>query len=108
MRIKHKYIQLLNTKTKTLFLGIITEDDEVLLKEASPDSYPGHAEWLSLEPDIKVRYGFSLSARNGHVQAIFRASRLNRVEDGFLLKENVLKKVKKAFPLAEDLTVYGH
>ena len=108
MRTRHKYIQLLNSKTKTLFLGIITEDDEILLKEASSDFCPGHAEWLNLEPDIKAKYGFSLIARNEHVQAIFRASRLNRAEDGFLLKEDVLEKVKKALPLAEDLTVYGH
>ena len=99
---------MLNTGIRTLFLGIITKNNDILLKEASRDVCPGHADWLRLEPGVKPRYGFSLIAQNGQVQIIFRTSRLNRAEDGFLLKDSVLEKIMKVLPLVEDLIVYGH
>ncbi len=108
MRIDPKYFRLLQTEDRTVLLGIITREGEVMLRPARRDTCPGHAEWCRLEPDVHPEFGFSLIAANGRVQVIMKASRLNPPERDFLPPEGVRKQLEGILPLDDDFRQYGH
>lgn len=108
LRIGPDTLALLDTTEETLFLGLVTLEDEVLLKEASENVCPGHIEWSKMERSLEPKGGFSLVARGGKVLEIYRASVLNGSEAGGLLTEDIVAELKILLPVSEALIVYGH
>ena len=108
LRIEKNILSLLECDREALFLGIITSDGRVLLREAAAESCPGHTDWLRLDPDMAARFGFSVVARKGRVVEIYRASALNPSRDWGLLSLELVEELRAVLPVADDLTVYGH
>jgi hypothetical protein len=110
VRIEPDQLLVLRTAEASLILGIVTSDGEVLLREGSYDSCPGHKEWLAAEPGLasRARFGFSLISLKGRVKCIMRASRVNPSECDFLLPQQAVDELKAIFPLDGDFKVYGH
>jgi hypothetical protein len=108
VNIEERFLRLLDRSEEGLFLGIITRDGAVLLREASPQDCPGHGEWLKQAPQLDAVNGFSVLARAGQVHAIFRASIVNPPGHDGLLGEQVLARLKELLPMADDAIVFGH
>lgn len=108
LRIEQHVLRLLECDRKSLFLGIITVDGQVVMKEADSKKCPGHKDLLKLEPGLKPRYGFSVLAARGRVTEMFRTSALNPSKEDGLLPRAVVEELKAVLPVGDDLTVYGH
>ncbi len=50
-----------------MLLGMIDDNDEVLLIEASPRRMPGHRDWLLAQPTLRPKRGFSIGFYCGRV-----------------------------------------
>jgi hypothetical protein len=62
-----------------VLLGIINQEHQILLQEASATDIQGHGDWLKKTGLIReeVLAGFSLVVRNGEIVSMFTSSILN-------------------------------
>ncbi len=100
-------LDLLNTPHEAMFLGIIDADERVHLVEASARGIRGHSDWVRSDPEMHPRFGFSVTACNGRVRDLYRASILNDPRNDALLPALMVQRLCEILPVCDDLTVFG-
>jgi len=103
LQIEQATLDQISQTNKAIILGKIDDEERVHLKVSDPKRFPGHVEWLHVEPMNAIR-GFSLLVHRGKVTSFFPRSRINATRNA-IMEAEIISDLLELLPVDDSVEV---